>query len=144
MPNAEQKAIVRRVLDEIVSQGRLDLANELIVETYLHHGAILGLPPGREGFCQVVTLLRTAFPDLRVTIEDLIAEEDMVVVRVVTSGTHQGAVGGIPPTGKRVMFSAIQIYRIDAGQVVERWGEGDIFGLLQQLDALPAFEQIVR
>jgi len=141
MSSAEQKAIVRRVIEEIVSQGQLELADELIAETYVHHGAIPGLSPGRQGFCQVATLLRTAFPDLRVTIEDLIAEEAMVAFRVVTSGTHQGAVGGIPPTGKRAMFTAIQIYRIDAGQVVERWGEGDIIGLLQQLDALPAFEQ---
>jgi len=144
MSSAELKAIVRRVLEEILGQGQLELANQLIADTYVHHGAIPGLPPGREGFRQVVTLLRTAFPDLQVTIEDLIAEGDIVAARVIASGTHRGAIGGISPTGTRATFTAIHIYRIDAGQVVERWGEGNILGLLQQLGELPVLDQIVR
>jgi predicted ester cyclase len=78
------------------------------------------------------------FPDLRVTIEDMIAEGDKVVIRFTTHGTQQGALGSIPPTGKQVAVPTIEITRIADGKIVEDWGLDDRLGMLQQLGLVPA------
>jgi predicted ester cyclase len=80
----------------------------------------------------------TAFPDLHFTVEDMIAEGDKVVARITMSGTQQGAFMGIPPTGKHVAFTAIDINRIAGGKSVEHWWEMDALGLMQQLGVVPA------
>jgi predicted ester cyclase len=83
-------------------------------------------------------MMLTAFPELHVTIEDLIAEGDKVVVRMTMHGTQQGALGSIPPTGKQVALSTIDVVRIAGGQIAEEWGIDDRLGLLQQLGLVPA------
>ena len=79
-----------------------------------------------------------AFPNLHFTFEDLIAEGDKVVVRETMSGTQQGELMGIPPTGKQFSVTGIEIYRFEGGKIVEHWLESDMLGLLQQLGALPS------
>jgi predicted ester cyclase len=86
-----------------------------------------------------VSMLRQAFPDVRYAIDgDIIVSADTVVTRWTASGHHQGAVFGIPPTGKRITWTGITIWRIDAGKVVEAWVSRDMLGLLQQVGAVPA------
>ena len=89
-------------------------------------------------------MFRAAFPDLQATIEDLIAEGHKVAVRGTLRGTHPGELLGIPPTGAQVTVPLIDINRIEAGKLVERWGEADMLGLLHQLGVIPAPGQAGR
>ncbi len=141
MSTEENKALVRRLFEEVWNTGDLARAGDFVADNYVSHSAIPGLPPGREGFRQIVDLYHRAFPDLQFTIEDLIAEGDKVVARLTARGTHQGAVGGTVPTGKQATWTAVHIYRLADGRAVERWGEADFLGLLQQVGEIPALGQ---
>ncbi len=93
-----------------------------------------GQAPGLEGFKQVNTMLRAAFPDLRLTVEEMVSEGDKVSVRCTARGTHQGEFWGVPPTGSRVAWEVISIVRLAGGKIAERWSQSDVAGLRQQLD----------
>ena len=129
----ENKSIVRRLYEEFFNQGNLNLADELFAPHYINRSAPAGRAPGPEGVKQSGFIFRTAFPDFHNTIEDLIAEGDKVVVRFTTRGTHQGTFMGIPPTGKPVQWTGIDIFTIVGGKFVEAWGNYDELSLLQQL-----------
>jgi steroid delta-isomerase-like uncharacterized protein len=137
MSTEENKAIVRRFLEELVSTGDPALADELLASNYvLHFG---GNPPmDGQGFRQFLGMFRSAFPDLRVTVEDEIAEGDKVATRFTWRGTHRGPFQGIAPTGKHVTGSGIAIYRVTNGKIAEDIVQEDTLGLLQQLGAIPA------
>ncbi len=137
MSAEENKAIARRAY-EIFSSGNLEALEEVIAPDLVDHNAAPGQAPGIEGTRQGFGMLRAAFPDLRITPEDLIGEGDLVVARLTVTGTHQGEFQGLPPTGKQVTMSGIEIVRLAGGKAVERWGEFDTLGLLQQLGAIPA------
>ena len=131
---AENKEIVYQLND--IWQGDLEIVDELVAVDYENHNPIVpDAPPGPEGFKQNVSALLTAFPDIDWTIEDVIAEGDRVVFRAVGHGTHEGELMGIEPTGRAVTLSGIVIFRIDDGQVVERWAQFDTLGMLRQLGA---------
>jgi len=137
--SAENKAIVRRFFEEVVNKGNMAVADELIAQDYLEHGSPAGQPAGIEGFKQFIALVATAFPDLQVTIEDMISEENKVVVRLTVHGTHTGKLmGAIPPTGKRAMWTGIDIIRVVGGKIAERWSQRDLLGMMQQLGVIPA------
>jgi predicted ester cyclase len=129
----ENKAIMRRALEEVVNQGNLDLIDELVGPNFVDHTPFPGLPPTREGVRQTIKMLREAFPDLHVTSEELVAEGDMVVSRQSTRGTHKGEFMGVPPTEKEVTWTGILMFRISDGQIVGQWLEQDVMGLMQQL-----------
>ena len=133
----EHKAIQRRVY-ELFSGGNLEALEEVIAPDAVDHNAQPGLAAGLAGVRQTLGMFRAAFPDLRFTAEDLLAEGDRVATRVTATGTHRGEFQGLPPTGKQVTISGIEIVRIANGKVVERWGQFDFLGLLQQLGAIPA------
>ncbi len=135
MSTEENKAIVRRFFEE-TSRGNLDVLDELMSENYVDHNLPPGLPPGREGQRRLIRSYLQAFPDLRFTIEELIAEGDKVVTRGRYQGTLQGELLGIPPTGKQVNVALIDIVRVADGKLVEHWIAADTLGLLQQLGAL--------
>lgn len=131
----ENKEIVYQLND--VWQGDLEIVDGLVAEDYTNHNPIVpDAPPGPEGFKQNVSALLTAFPDINWTIEDVIAEDDTVVFRATGHGTHEGELMGVEPTGREVTLSGIVIFRIDDGQVVERWAQFDTIGMLRQLGAL--------
>ena len=140
MSTEDNKALFRRWC-EVISQNRLDRVEEIIAPDEIDHALPPGVPPGLEGVKQIFTLLHTAFPDLQIQIDDLIAEGDQVVGRITARGTHQGEFMGIAPTGKPVSFNAIDVVRIDGGKIVERWSQADMLGLLQQLGAVPVPRQ---
>jgi len=134
----ENKAAVRRFYEEVWGKGNLDVADELSVENFVDHNPVdPNLPPGIEGFKQIVPMFRTAFPDLQFTVEDLIADGDKVVSRLTIRATHKGEFMGILPTGKQATITAIDIVRIVDGKMVERWGEVDMFRLMQELGGIP-------
>lgn len=116
----------------------LALIDELVAPNFVSHSAPPGLPAGREGVKQWVTLFHRAFPDLYSTVEDLIVEGDKVVERFSGGGTHRGDFFGIPPTGKKATTTGINILRIADGQIVEHWGNGDDLGFMQQLGVIPS------
>jgi predicted ester cyclase len=126
-------AIVRRFFEEVVNGWNLAAADELVAHDFIEHGALPGLPPGRDGFKQFLAMLADAFPDLHVTIEDILTDRDKVVVRLSIRGTHRGELMGIPPTNKPATWSGIDIVRIAGGKMAERWGERDLLRLMEQL-----------
>ncbi len=138
MSTEANKALIRRFTEEYINQGKLALAAELVTSTYVNHLAPPGSPPGPEGENQVLTLFRSAFPDGRVTLEDLVAEGDRVAVRLTFSGTQQGEFMGIPPTGKSFTLAGMNVFRIEHGKIAENWPQLDMLGLLQQLGVIPA------
>jgi steroid delta-isomerase-like uncharacterized protein len=135
----ENKAIARRLYDELASQGNLSLADEIVAEDFVDHNPPgPGIPPGREGLKQVFATFRSAFPDMRVRVEDQLAEGDKVVSRLTVSGTNQGDFMGMPATGKSASIGVVDILRFDGGKIAERWGEADFMGMMQQLGHAPA------
>jgi steroid delta-isomerase-like uncharacterized protein len=139
--NAEENtAIVLRHWEEVVSKGNLEVIDEIFAPDFVVHETDQDIR-GPEGVRQFIFMLRAAFPDLYVTIEDVIAQEDKVVQRWTGRGTHQGELMGIPPTGNQISVAGITISRFDGGKVAEEWEVYDMMGMLQQLDAIPSPEQ---
>lgn len=135
------EAIAREAVDAF-NRGDSDAADRLFAAGYVDHDpSRAGLPPGPEGVRQAWSMMRSAFPDLQVEIEDVIAEGDRVAVRGAIHGTHRGELMRIPPTGKRVTVSLIDINRIENGKLAERWGQSDMLGMMQQLGVVPVPEQ---
>ncbi len=138
---ADNKALNRRFVEEVINQGNIEAIDELIDPGVVDHAVPAGFPTGREGAKQFFAMMRSAFPDLHLTIEDMIAEGDKVVMRSTWSGTHQGEFMGIPATGRRVTVSAIDISRVADGRIVEHWEQSDALGLMQQLGVVSPPEQ---
>jgi steroid delta-isomerase-like uncharacterized protein len=133
MSTDENRAIVRSAV-EAFNRGDWDAVNRLFAADYVDHDpSRAGLPPGPEGVKQAWSMFRAAFPDLQGTVKDMIAEGDKVVVRGVVRGTHRGELMGIPPTGRQMTVTLIDINRIEGGKLVERWGVSDMLGMMQQL-----------
>jgi steroid delta-isomerase-like uncharacterized protein len=132
------KAIARQFFEEAYNTGNIGLLEQLLAPTYVDHKAPPGTPSGPEGIAHVITMFRQAFPDLRFTIEDQVAEGDKVATRYTFRGTQQGELMGIPPTGKQVSIGGISIYRITDGKMQQAWIEYDMLGLLQQLGVVPS------
>jgi steroid delta-isomerase-like uncharacterized protein len=140
--SAEQnKAICRRADEELFNRGNLDVADELFAVDYVYHDPTGGEDwRGPEGVKRYVSMFRTAFPDLHLTIEDQIAEGDKVAYRWTARGTHQGELMGIAPTGNRVTVTGIAIARLADGKIEEMWESSDALGLMRQLGVVPSPE----
>ena len=136
--SAETNAVTdRQYVERVLNGGDLNAIDEIMAPNYVGH--VPGFPDAdREGDKQLIGMLRTAFPDLRVQIEDQIAVGDRVVHRLRAEGTHLGEFQGIPPTGNRVTVTGVNINRFVDGRVAEAWGFLDMLGLLQQVGAVPA------
>jgi predicted ester cyclase len=130
----DNKALVRRFYGEGVHSPAL--FDELLAPAYLLH--FPGSPPisGIEQAKQMMVRYTTAFPDLQLTTEDLIAEGDKVAIRNTWRGTHQGVFQGLPPTGKHVTFTGTDIFRCIGGKIAEQWADLDALGLMQQIGVI--------
>ena len=137
MSAKENKANARRMIGKVWSQGNLDLVDELVDANYVFHDPMVPDVRGPEGLKQLVTMYRTAYPDLQFTVEDALADGDKVIHRWTCAGTHQGELMGIPATGKHTTTSGINIIRFEGGKAVEEWARWDSLGLLQQLGVIP-------
>ena len=138
----ENKALSRRAIEEIFVAGNLDVVDEIVSEEHVHHDpAIPEEGRGREHFKEFASMYRSAFPDIHLQIEDQIAEGDRVATRWVASGTHEGDLMGISPTGNRVTVAGMTIDRIADGQIVESWDNYDALGMMQQVGAIPSPEE---
>ena len=135
----ENKAIIRRWLEEGWTNGNLSVADELIDPGFIAHVAGgQAVPSGPDGVKQIVAAWRTGFPDGHMVIDDLIGEADKVVIRMTWRGTHQGDFYGIAPTNRQVSVTSIGIDRVVNGKIVEGWGEVDMLGMYQQLGVIAA------
>ena len=137
MGAAENRALIQRFYDEGWNANNLDVYDELVTEDFVDHQAIPGLPPGREGFKMLNSMFRAAMPDVWVTVDDVITDGDKVAARWTSTGTHQGDLFGIPPTGASVKITATVVYRTENGRLAEGWINRDDFGLMRQLGVIP-------
>lgn len=131
------KALTRRFYEEAINQGRLEVVDELCAPDFVDHEEFPGLTPDRDGVKQFITMFRSAYPDLRFDIDDLLLEGDKVVIRAMIRGTQKGEFMGIPPTGKQIAVQTIDIVRIRDGQATEHWGVTDTAAMLTQLGVMP-------
>jgi steroid delta-isomerase-like uncharacterized protein len=137
MSTEENKALARRVIEEMFNEGNLDVADELIASDYVDHDpAMPEEVRGPEGFKEYVGMYRSAFPDLHIQIEDQIAEGDKVVTRWTGTGTHEGELAGIAPTGNYVTLPGMEIVRISEGKLVEGWEGYDSMTMMRQLGVM--------
>lgn len=135
----ENKAQFRQIYEEMFNKGNLAIADELIAPDFLNHEAPPGSNRGPELMRRLITMLHTAFPDVHYTIEEMLAEGDMVSCRMIMNGTHQGSFMGIAPTGRSVRQQAqMHLVRFRNGKVIEHWAVRDDLGLMRQLDVIPA------
>lgn len=139
MVTEQNKAVIRRFYEEVFNQGKYDVLDEICAPGYTNHSPNNppGVPNNREGLRQVVMMYRNAFPDLHFTIEDMVAEGDLVMCRWNATGTHRGELFGIAPTGKRAAITGTDLECLENGQIVEGWAIADLLGLLQQLGVIP-------
>jgi steroid delta-isomerase-like uncharacterized protein len=140
MSAEENKAVVRRFWG-VWEDGNIGLIDELLAPDYVNHSpGMPDQPTGPEGVKAVVAMFRSGMPDLRVVIDDMIAEDDKVAVRYTIEGTHEGDLFGIPPTGRRVSIESFTVERVSDGKIREHWRITDSLNMMQQLGAIPTPE----
>ena len=134
----ENKRLYLRLAEEVLTNKNLALADDLIATDFREHVGDEAKRVGIEGFKAVRLRRNTAFPDWKVTVDDIIAEGDKVVARATGQGTHLGEYMGIPPTGRPVTMTGMHFFRIADGKIVERRAEVNLMGILQQIGARSA------
>jgi len=137
MSTEENKALIRRLVEEFLNKGNTAVAEALLAEDHVALEPSPGQPQGREGLIANIARMRTAFPDIQYTIEDMVAEGDKVAVYYVWRGTHQGEFLGIPPTGKQVTVPCVNFDYCVAGQCKKSRFMMDTMSLMQQLGVVP-------
>jgi steroid delta-isomerase-like uncharacterized protein len=137
MSAESNKTTLRRFFEELFNEGNLEVAGEIVAEDYVNHNPAPGEPPGLEGLKAFIAGMRTSFPDGHFSIDDQIAEGDKAVTRWTFHGTHKADFAGIPATGKRVTFSAINIHRVVDGVIQDGWLKWDTLDFMQQLGVIP-------
>ena len=133
MSTEENKAVIRRLFDEVYNGQNFDHLEELVAQDVLNHSAVAEHQHGIESFRHVMEWLVALAPDGRYELTGMIAEEDMVACRVTASGTQEGEIFGIPPTGKSFSVEHIHWHRLADGKLAERWAVRDDLGALIQL-----------
>lgn len=134
----QNKAAVRRWLEKGFNEKNLDEFDNYYGTKLVNHELPPNMPQGLEGTKMFASMFFGAFPNILVTLEDLVAEGDKIVARWSARGTHQGELMGIPPTGKEVLITGIAIDRFEDGKSVEHWEIFDQLGMMQQLGVIPA------
>ncbi len=132
MTAASNEAIYRRIIEEGFNQGRLEVADELVAPSALEHQRG-GAGDGPEGVKRTIRILRSAFPDFTITIDEVAVVGDKLWARQRGGGTNLGSFAGRPPTGKKAFTDVIDVCRFEDGQMVEHWGVPDQLGMMIQL-----------
>lgn len=134
----ENKDVVRRLYSEVQNQGRVDVLDEIMDADFMDQGeAILGESKGRETLKRTIIAVRSLLPDLRVEIEDIVADGDMVGVRGLMRCTHLGEWLGAAPTGNEISWRGLAIFRIVDGKITHRWFNEDGLNIVQQFGIVP-------
>jgi steroid delta-isomerase-like uncharacterized protein len=137
MSTDNNKNVIRSFIEDVLNQGRLERANDIVMETFVELDPLPGQAQGREGLKEVVRQLRAAFPDMHWIVEEMVAEGEKVFSRFTWTGTHQGAFLGIPATGRKVTVKGTVIDRLEAGKMADSRILMDTLGMMQQLGAIP-------
>src|SRR5713101_5168174 len=138
----ESVSLSRRLIEEVWNNRKQDAVNQIIGSHHTNHDPNTpDLGNGPEGYKRLVSLYTTAFPDLRITIEDTISEDDKLVISWNVSGTHKGDLKGIAPTNKKMSVEGITISRHANGKILESRVSWDALGMMQQLGVVPALGQ---
>jgi steroid delta-isomerase-like uncharacterized protein len=136
MQPEENKALARRIPEEVWSRGDMDAADTVLAPDFVNHNPAFGHAPTREGYKQTVAEFRGGFPDFVMSVEDVVAEDDKVVLRFRARGTQTGTFAGFLPSGRPIEFTGTGTCRVSSnGQIAELWVNGDLLGLMQQLGA---------
>jgi steroid delta-isomerase-like uncharacterized protein len=136
MHGVDPATVVGRYIEECWNRDQLSLIEELVAEDFVDHFPFDdGLPDGRDGLIATIRLLRMAFSDVTLHIEDMIAEDDRVVVRYQMRGLHDGPLAGQSPSLRRVIINGMVIYRVEDHQIADQWCMFDAVGLLRQIGA---------
>ena len=136
----QNKSLVRRIFEEGMNQNKSHIFDEVIGATYVNY-SMPAPAAGPEGIKMSLDMFLAAFPDLHMTLEDVLGEEDKVVTRGYFTGTHQGEFNGIPATGNSVKVDYVDIWRLENSQAVENWVQIDMMSMMQQLGVIPTPEQ---
>ena len=139
MSTEDNKTLVQQFFEQVINQGNLAALDQFVSPNAVNHTVPAGLPQGPSQF---LSLHLTAFPDVKATVEDLLADGDKVVALVSYHGTHQGAFMAISATGKPITVMGINIFRIVNGKMVEHWGLADRLSALRQLGVAPPAGQV--
>ena len=137
MLESGNRVVVQRFLEEVINQGRLEQANEIVAEDFVELDPLPGQRQGREGLKEVIGMLRAAFPDMHWVVDEMIAEGEKVVTRFTWTGTQQGTFMGMPATGRSVAVKGVVIDRIVGGMMTDSRILMDTMGMVQQLGAIP-------
>jgi steroid delta-isomerase-like uncharacterized protein len=133
------KAVAKRLAEEVFNTGNMQTFDEIVASDYVNHNMpVPDIPGTREGFRKVVVATRRAFPDLRVNIEGIISEGDLVMFRDKVQATSKADFFGFPANGKRLAWTEMHFLRIAKGQILEHWTNFDQLGILRQLGAIPS------
>jgi len=136
MTTNDNKAIVRRFIDEVFQRGSFDSVDELVTEDFTPH-TWGPTPPGRDGLKRAIERVSAGLSDPSMTIEDVMAEGERVAVRLTSSATQSGPFMGLPPSGKRYEIEEIHWFLLRDGRISEHWHQADFLGMLRQLGAMP-------
>jgi steroid delta-isomerase-like uncharacterized protein len=136
MTTTDLRAVTRRFYDEVFTEGNLDAIDELAHDDFVEHEEMPGLPPTKEGVRLFTAAMLQAFPDLAVSVEDIIVEDNKAASRVRFSGTHRGEFMGIPPTDKKINIQVIDIMAYRDGKATDHWGVTDQMGMMVQLGVI--------
>lgn len=135
---ADNKDLMKRFNDEVMTQGKMDVIDELVAEDLVEHAPVPdGFPEGREGVKAFVTTFRDAFPDLKATTIAIVADGDEAWMQSTFTGTHKGEFNGIPPTNKKFEITGFDRVRFKDGKAVEHWAAQDDLGMMTQLGVGP-------
>lgn len=130
--SAQHEALIQRFYEGI-NEGRLEVIDDVVSPLFVEHEAFPGIEPTRDGVRQMFELMRTAFPDYHMAIEDLVLTDDRAAIRGVMRGTHRGPFLDMEPTGKAFSVPFADFLRFDGGRIVEHWGVTDTGAMMQQL-----------
>jgi steroid delta-isomerase-like uncharacterized protein len=137
MTNSGHRALISDYIDRVWNRGDQPALEDLTTASFRYH--LGGQPPrDRGGMGEFLQAMRSAFPDWRVEVVEMVVDGDRVAVRWTGRVTHEGSFHGIPPTGRRIIVSGINMYRVENGKIAEEWEQTDSLGMLQQLGVLPA------
>lgn len=131
------KKIVTELIDRLFTRGDLDVVYDYLSVDYVDHDPPFGVSGDREGIRAAAAMCRSAFPDWRSEVHLVIAEGDYVAEHFTASGTHQGEMLGMGPTGRKASLQGVNIFRLRDGRVSDRWGRHDVLGFLQDLGVAP-------
>jgi steroid delta-isomerase-like uncharacterized protein len=133
------KQLVEDFIQALFTDGDLEAVDRYLDPAFVNHDPPFpGAPEGPEGMRQAAALYRQALPDWHSEVDQLVAEDDIVVERFTASGTHHGDLMGVPGTGQTIILRGINVFRVTGDKIVERWGQLDELGLLRQLGLAPA------